>query len=338
MNIPNHIHFGLGFGFKYQYLLSTLLHSLITGNNLLSDKNKKEACKRYMIKKLSANPTIHANVPYFMRQIKNIFPNVESLNYKKDALLLLEGEDGYFEDINLFTTNNDISRISFIQVKGSDSESSKYSLEKAVRKTLKGMLKNDNTKIPFELIILINEEVTNWYYLEDKADKIKMINTILEILIRDDKTISSPLKTKILKLFDGYLNIHYENNDRAMLYEFFKNSSTDKQYKKIKTLFDKNNFYLIQSFEKLKMIVENTRVIDKLDHRLIYLFLKYHYGNDKLTKILWNIEMKSMNGQYVEISDITERLEKIDFDSSLISNIKFTKNSRKTTFKKGKIL
>jgi hypothetical protein len=86
------------------------------------------------------------------------------------------------------------------------------------------------------------------------------------------------------------------------------------------------------------MIVEHTKVIDKLDHRLIYLFLKYHYGNDKLTKVLWNIEMKSMSGQHTEISDIKKRLEKINFDSSLITNMTFTKDSRKTTFKKGKIL
>ena len=114
MNIPNHVHFGLGFGFKYQYLLSTLLHALMTGNNLLSDKNKNRACQNYMVKKLAQNPNIHANVPMFMKNIKKIFPDIESLNYRKDALILLEGEDSFFEDINLFTTHNETSKINFI--------------------------------------------------------------------------------------------------------------------------------------------------------------------------------------------------------------------------------
>jgi len=333
MNIPNHIHFGLGFGFKYQYLLSTLLHALITGNNLLSDKNKNKACQQYMIKKLAKNPSIHANVPIFMKKIEEIFPNIESLNYKKDALILLEGEDACFEDINLFTTYNRNPKINFIQVKGSDSKSAKYSLQTAIEKTLNSMLKNNNTVIPFDLIILINEEVTSWYYVKEKKDKIKMINTVLEPFIQKEK-ISPSLKTKIITVFDEYLNEIYLKGKEKNIFYFFRGKVTFKEYAKIEPVLEP----LIDIFRKLCMIVENTRVIDKLDHRLIYLFLKYHYGNDKLTKILWNIEMKSMSGQHTEISDIQKRLEKINFDSSLIENISFTKNSRQTTFKKGKIL
>jgi len=337
MNIPNHIHFGLGFGFKYQYLLSTLLHALMIGNNLLSDKNKNEACQKYMIKKLAKNPSIHANVPIFMKNIKKIFPEIEKLNYKKDALLLLEGEDGFFEDINLFTTHNESSKINFIQVKGSDSASAKYSLQTAIKKTLNSMLKNDNAIIPFDLIILINEEVTSWYYLKDIEDRIKMINTILEPFIQDIK-INPSLRTKIITVFDKYLNKVYLNGGEEDIFEYFETKVTKKQYEKIKLILEENDESLIKNFNKLCMIVENTKVIDKLDHRLIYLFLKYHYGNDKLTKILWNIEMKSMSGQETTIDYIQEGLEKIGFDSSLIYDIKFTKKSSETTFKKGKIL
>jgi hypothetical protein len=337
MNIPNHIHFGLGFGFKYQYLLSTLLHALMTGNSLLSDKNKNKACQNYMIKKLAKNPDIHANVPIFMKKIKKIFPDIESLNYKKDALILLEGEDGCFEDINLFTTHNEVSKINFIQVKGSDSDSAKYSLEKAIRKTLNSMLKNDNTMISFDLIILINEEVTSWYYLNNLDDRIKMINTVLEPFMRNIK-ISASLKTKIITVFDEYLNEIYLNGKEKDVFEYFKMKVTTKQYEKIEPILQENDEFILNIFKKLCMIVEHTKVIDKLDHRLIYLFLKYHYGNDKLTKILWNIEMKSMSGHDMKIDDMQKKLEKINFDDSLISNMIFTKNSRKTTFKKGKIL
>ncbi len=330
MNIPNHIHFGLGFGFKYQYLLSTLLHALMTGNNLLSDKNKHKACQNYMIKKLAKNPNIHANVPMFMKNIKKIFPDIESLNYKKDALILLEGEDGFFEDINLFTTHNKTSKINFIQVKGSDTEdSSRGTLNKAIIKTLLGMLENDNNDIPFALIILINDEVTNWYYLKDKIDKVKMINTILEKFKRNLK-ISAFLKNKTITIFDKYLNEVYLNGKEEKIFDYFRTRVTDIQYEKIE--------FLIKKLDRLCIIVENTRVIDKLDHRLIYLFLKYHYGNDKLTKILWNIEMKSMSGQHTEISDIKKRLGKINFNSKRVRNMIFTKDSTKNTFKKGKML
>lgn len=337
MNIPNHIHFGLGFGFKYQYLLSALLHALMTGKNLLSDKNKNDACQKYMIKKLSKNPSIHANVPKFMKNIETIFPDIERLNYKRNALILLEGEDSCFEDINLFTTHNSTSKINFIQVKGSDSNSAKYSLQTAIEKTLNSMLKNDNTVIPFNLIILINEEVTSWYYLTNKDDNIKMINMILEPFI-EKKKLSPFLNTLTINIFDKYLNEKYLNGDEEDICEYFKDKVTAIQYIKLESILKENNEALLNAFKKLCMIVENTKVIDKLDHRLIYLFLKYHYGNDRLTKILWNIEMKSMSGEDTKIDYMQERLKKIDFKELLISNMIFTKNSGKSTFKKGKIL
>ena len=337
MNIPNHIHFGLGFGFKYQYLLSTLLHALMTGNNLLSDRNKNEACQKYMIKKLAKNPSIHENVPRFMENIGKIFPDIEQLNYKKDALLLLEGEDGFFEDINLFTTYNGNSKINFIQVKGSDSASAKYNLEKAIKKTLNSMLKNDNTIIPFDLIILINEEVTSWYYLKEIDDRIKMINTILELFIRNLK-LNPSLKTKIITVFDEYLNEIYLNGNEEDIFEYFKNKVTIGQYKKIEPILQENNEFLIEKFKKICMIVENTRVIDKLDHRLIHLFLQFHYKKTDLFKKIWNVEMKSMNAKSIKINDIKNKLKSINFNLDMVSKIKFTESSRKTTFKKGKIL
>jgi len=179
----------------------------------------------------------------------------------------------------------------------------------------------------------INEEVTAWYYLKDKQDKVKMINTILELFIKKLK-INASLKTKILVIFDKYLNEIYLIGNEEDIFEFFKMKVTVNQYLKIKPVLGS----LIDTFKKLCMIVLKTKVIDKLDHRLIYLFLKYHYGNDKLTKVLWNIEMKSMSGQPTEITDIQEQLLKINFDKSFISKMVFTKDSSITTFKKGKIL
>ncbi|MFK5975074.1 MAG: hypothetical protein QM493_01080 [Sulfurovum sp.] len=333
MNIPNNIHFGLGFGFKYQYLLSTLLHALMTGTDLLSE-TKKKSCKKYMIKKLADNPDIHANVSYFMEQITNIFPNIEKLNYNQDTLLLLEGEVNCFEDINLFTTNNTTSKISFIQVKGSSTDGNSK-LNEAIIKTLNSMLKNDNTQIPFQLIILINDTVTEWYYLGEIKDEIKMIGTLLKPFIENLK-ITDFFKNKISTIFDNYLTEIYLHGKEEDLLDYFKIKVTPKQYEKIKTLLEDKNELLIKIFRKICMIVENTRIINRLDHRLIYLFLIYHYGNDKLTKILWNIEMKSMNAEEIRIYDIKEELRKISFKP--IDNIQFTKNLTSGVFKKGKIL
>lgn len=335
MIIPTNVHFGLGFGFKYQYLLSVLLHGLMSNQ---IDRNKYESCKKYMIKKLSENTHVHANVNYFMQQISRIFPNIEQLNYNTDSFLLLEGEDGCFEDINIFTTSNE-SKIHFIQVKGSDGETTKGSLNRAVKKTLVNMLKNENTDISFELIILINEELTNWYYLNTNTDRIKMINTIFDTLLPTSKRkLSSFLRNKILTICESYLEHLYWYGSTADIHTFFSQNSTAKQYNKIKVILDADDELLIKSFFKLKLIIDNTKILKRLDHRLIYLFLKFYYGNDKLTKILWNIEMKSMSGVPVDINFIKNKLDNINFDQDLINQITFSKKLRNNMFNKGKIL
>ena len=156
-----------------------------------------------------------------------------------------------------------------------------------------------------------------------------MINTILELKKRKLE-ISAFLKQKSIKIFDKYLTEIYLNGKEEDIFDYFRTQMTDKQYIKIE--------FLIKEFERVCLIVEHTRVIKNLDHRLIYLFLKYHYGNNKLNKILWNIEMKSINSHEIETDDIKEQLEKINFDKSLISKMVFTKDSSTTTFKIGKIL
>jgi hypothetical protein len=160
---------------------------------------------------------------------------------------------------------------------------------------------------------------------------------ILEPFI-EKKKITPFLKTLIIKIFDNYLNEIYLNGNEEDIFEYFKARVTVKQYEKLELILGEYDETLLKVFKKLCMVVENTKIIDKLDHRLIYLFLKYHYGNDRLTKILWNIEMKSMSGEDTKIDYMQERLKKIHFEDSLITDIIFTKASGKSTFKKGKIL
>jgi len=337
MSIPAKVHFGLGFGFKYQYLLSLLLHGLM---NLHKDKpliNQRKflSCKNYMIKNLNSNPAIHANVNSFIQRIQQDFSSFSNFDYNINSLLLLEGEDKFFEDINIFSTYNNSSKIDFIQVKGCGESNCRGTLNKAVIKTFKNMIDNTNTQVPFTLTILINEELTNWYYLRHYKDRIKMIILIFRNIL-DMYQIAAAKKNKIINIFENYLVDMYLFGPSTSVLNFVQQNSTTNEYNNIfYSLLSQNSNYLINKFLKIKHIVDNTRIINKLDHRLIYLFLKFHYGNDKLKKILWNIEMKSMSGVALPLNIFRVQLQKINFNSTYMSTIRF---SRGHQLKKGKIL
>jgi len=337
MNIPAKVHFGLGFGFKYQYLLSVLLHGLMNQHKdkPLIKQRRLLSCRNYMIKHLDSNPAIHANVNNFIQRIQRDFSSFSNLDYNINSLLLLEGEDKFFEDINIFSTYNNFSKIDFIQVKGCGDFRCNSTLNKAIIKTLKNMIDNTNTQIPFTLTILINEELTNWYYLRHYQDKIKMIILIFKNIL-DAYQLTTVKKNKLISIFEDYLVDMYLFGPSTSVFIFVRQNSTIHEYNNIfYPLLSQDSNYLINTFLKIKHIVDNTKIIDKLDHRLVYLFLKFHYGNNKLKKILWNVEMKSMSGGIVPLNIFRIQLEKINFNSAYISRIKF---SRSHQLKKGKIL
>ena len=174
MSIPSYALFELGFGFKYQYLMSALIHTLIT------KKINFESSENYIRKNIK-NYSIHSDCTKFITQVKNIIPDVHELEYNTNSILMLEGENSCFEDINLFTSNN-VSQIRFFQVKGSMSDTYKSKLNSAVIHTLRNTLTNKNIQLKFKLIILINREVSGYFFAKTTKDKIKIIVTVINSL------------------------------------------------------------------------------------------------------------------------------------------------------------
>ena len=148
MNVPKKALFELGFGYKYQYLLTVLIHCLIKNKINLSIYENK--LNRLVLK----NNDIHANVRNFIMQLNNIIPLIEKLEYNKNCLLMIEGESSYFEDINLFTCVDTISKVYFIQVKGSMAIKWKTNLQNAIISTIINMYKSNNSHLNFTLLFL----------------------------------------------------------------------------------------------------------------------------------------------------------------------------------------
>uniref|UniRef100_UPI002609F27E hypothetical protein n=1 Tax=Sulfurimonas sp. TaxID=2022749 RepID=UPI002609F27E len=168
MSIPSYVLFELGFGFKYQYLMSALIHTLITKkiNFSQSENYLKKNIKKY---------SIHGDCTKFITQVQNIIPDVHELKYNINSILMLEGENSCFEDINLFTTNN-ISQIRFFQVKGSMSDSYASKLNSAVVHTLKSTLAKLTEFQRQEKVIIPEEQVKGSFklYSELMSQKIAL--------------------------------------------------------------------------------------------------------------------------------------------------------------------
>lgn len=332
MSVPSYVLFELGFGFKYQYLMSALIHTLITKkiNFSQSENYIKKNIKRY---------SIHSDCTKFITQVQSIIPDVHELKYNINSILMLEGENSCFEDINLFTTNN-ISQIRFFQVKGSMSDSYTSKLNNAVIHTLKNTLTNKNIQLKFQLIILVNREVSNYFFAKITKDKIKIIVTVINSLscISTLKKQNKSLYIKFLDILEEYIETSYKqtNSSPNIYYFFYKRDK--RNYPKYKVFIKENS--ISKSVYFLKYIIQNTKIIESLDYRLIYFFLKNAYGNDKLTKLLWNIEMEAMNGKLTKVSTMRNQLFNIGFNSGDIKKINFTKKtgSMKDKFKIGKIL
>ena len=76
--------------------------------------------------------------------------------------------------------------------------------------------------------------------------------------------------------------------------------------------------YLNKKIFKLKNIIDSLTIIENLDYRLVYYFLKKYYGNNKLKKILWNIEMNAMDGKENNINDFKLKLTNIKYSDDEI--------------------
>jgi hypothetical protein len=326
LNVPKKALFELGFGYKYQYLLTVLIHCLIKNK---IDLNTYENKLNTIVLK---NNDIHANVRNFIMQLNSIIPLIDKLEYNKNCLLMIEGESNYFEDINLFTYMDDVSKVYFIQVKGSMAINSKTNLQNAIISTIINMYKSKNSHLNFKLLIFINKILSNFYLLLTDKDKSKIVFLVLKELkiIKKDKSLI--LFNKLERILSEYIEEIYNNpNEFPLLinYIYNKDKRVFNKYSKI-TEFK----YLNKEIFKLKNIIDKATIVENLDYRLVYYFLKKYYGNNKLKKILWNIEMNAMDGKTNNIDAFKLKLKNIQY--SEIDKIKFSKDKKK--FRIGKIL
>ena len=328
MNVPEKALFELGFGYKYQYLITVLIHCLIKDKVNLTYYQKKLT---YIIKK---NHNINSNHNIFFQEINTLLLLLKKLDYNKNCLLMIEGENSYFEDINLFT-NLYTPKIYFMQVKGSMAQSWKANLHEAIISSIINMYKSKNSHLNFEFYIFINHILTSFYLLKNDNDKIKIIFIVLKKLKIINPSISTALFNKLEAIIEKYIeDLYNSNSNHTPLLITYVYQIDKRVFNRFKQEIKETSFnYKIL---KLKNIVDKIKIIQNLDYRMIYLFLKIHYGNDKLKKILWNIEMNAMNGKINNINDFKLKLQNINYSEDEIKKIKFAKDIRK--FKIGKIL
>ncbi len=328
LNVPEKALFELGFGYKYQYLLTVLIHCLIKDNMNISKYENK------LNKIINKNKNLHTNVRLFINQLNILLSLIKQLEYNKNCLLMVEGENSYFEDINLFTNIDNNSKIYFMQVKGSMAISWKKNLQEAIISAIINMFKSNNSHLNFELFVFVNKFLSNYYLLMSDNDRSKVIFIVLKKLQIIKKNQSISLFNKLEDILSQYItDLYNAPNDFPLLITYIKN--------KDKRVFNKFNeeiqlTYLNKKIFKLKKIIDNLRIIQNLDYRIIYYFLKIHYGNNKLKKILWNIEMNAMNGKQNNIKDFKFKLKNINYSEVEIKKIKFSKDNKK--FNIGKIL
>ncbi|MFX4236606.1 hypothetical protein ACOL3F_11785, partial [Aliarcobacter butzleri] len=89
---------------------------------------------------------------------------------------------------------------------------------------------------------------------------------------------------KLETILNEYIELIYDNpNESPLLINYVcKDKRVYKKYGK-----EIQSEYLNKKIFKLKNIIDSLTIIENLDYRLVYYFLKKYYGNNKLKKILW---------------------------------------------------
>ncbi len=303
--LPNEMLFELGFGYKYQHLISMLILSII--NNKITEKDL------YKLQNFSKKH-FNNNGKMFASELKKLIPLLKKLTYNENCIVLLEGDDCCLEDINIFyhIPNHNIY-LDLIQVKSSADINSNYLKSKIKPKIIEFVnSKNINTKS--RLIFISN--------MIDSIDKNAEFRKICKGLINSK---NSDFK-KAAQLF---ADIKF-NNPSESFDIFMKNS--------YQNLHRRHSPYIKEVDQKISKALEvlkNMIIVSSLDYRLIYNWLFYSYGKKEFLNLLNNIELKTMNGDECDISEIKNKLEQIQLNKSDIKNIHFSSSGNK--FRKGTI-
>jgi len=319
--------FELGFGYKYQYLISMLLYYIANKNQSI---NRYKRILNYLINKHSLN----LNANQFCIDVENILKDSNRIIYKKNTIFMLEGENKCFEDINIFSKFDNICRVDLIQVKGSMSSNSNSSLSSAIIKTLNNMHKSNNKHLNFRLTIIMNKILGSNYLLQSLTSKLNIIHKLVKNEFMPKRNIRKYEEIFYNAFLQEYIDNHLKGN-----YVSISNIIHGSYKKSINTNLS-NKFTEIEQYIKTMMgIIEKTNVITNIDYRLVYYFLKKIYGNDRFTKMLWNFEMTSMDGELMPMSNLRNKLKSIGYTNSEINAISFSEVNRYSSkVKIGKML
>jgi len=340
--IPKNVHFGLGFGFKYQALLTLLLNTLFKEQESIFIKGVIP--KIYRSKFAATIPlNLNTNVNNFFNSVEKLFKfnNINILDAENNRFkLMIEGEHHHFEDINVFVNINEKNTIVFYQVKGKDVKGSKYNNTPVVNAIMSFLVnKNIQNLSNITMFILTNKKVQNYFFIKTNKDIEKLLQVILEKLIKKDKKSSDIVRSKIIlqyieKILNSYkkgTKIVWSQSDKDELINHCINKGL------MKSVINKYKFYFKNTFQLqinlLKKIIENLIVVPYLDHRILFHFLNY-IKIDNFHKELEKIELLGMNAEEVEISKYTDILKNVGFSQDEVNKIKFSKN---TKVKMGKI-
>jgi len=241
---------------------------------------------------------------------------------------MLEGDDKYFEDINIFDNIRNKNDIIFLQVKGNDSKSTSNTT--IIKKAMLNFLENKNIENinNFTFLVMTNKAVQSYFYNRTDDDKKKLIDFLIKDLEEVKKIKNTNQRSKIKNILLREITKNVKKNtffiDNLKYYEEDKRVSFFKKS-------DKNFF---RKLNKIILLIKNMNVIDFIDYKIIIYLLNIISDKDEFLNLLWKIELLSMNRDDLNEQDLKDKVKSINFDSNIINKIKF---SDKAEIKYGKI-
>jgi len=151
--IPEHVHYQLGYGYEYQYYLSLLLKTIYEKKGVAFNRGK--ITKKFKNKTIKIIDKVygieHISIENSFHSLAWIY---EKLLNKRDLVFLFEGENSYFEDLNIFSSNTQGLMIDMLQIKSTDDEKKDQWKEAVVNFLIN---KNLDNNIDFTFFVLTNK-------------------------------------------------------------------------------------------------------------------------------------------------------------------------------------
>lgn len=325
MNMPQKVHFDLGFGFTYQALISLLIHAILT--------NKRRVAKHI----------IPANLQYnyrdFMKRVNLLKSKLQTNG--SNYVLMIEGEPNMFEDINIFEKSHNTNRLLFFQVKGNDQKTKtpakqNYSINQTIKKGIDNSFKNKNVENlqDFKFFVLTNKmtqkNVTQFLrdYLINFPEYIA-----LKTYFRYPIQLQLFLMNKIESSRKNKIQVTFNLNDLQQMQPYVSQT----EWQRFRSNWYKRRISLSTKINAKIKIMDNLEIVDYLDHRLLFLYLSSIYGKYNIANKILEIKNYAMDAEDIDINTFKTTLVQKGFDPTFLNNLIFTKNAGQNYFDMGKI-